>query len=120
LIEVQRVAGGGLRLEQVSAEMFDARLAAAYRDNASDASDAAGADGDLASLADRTAEVDDLLDQSEDAPVVRLINALLLEAIKENASDIHIETQERKLVACCARWWNPNARWPPCWSAALR
>lgn len=98
LIEVQRIAGPGLRLEQTSAEMFDTRLAAAYRDNASDASDAAGADGDLASLADRTAEVDDLLDQSEDAPVVRLINALLLEAIKENASDIHIETQERKLV----------------------
>ena len=98
LIEVQRIAGPGLRLEQMSAEMFDARLATAYRDNASDASDAAGADGDLASLADRTAEVDDLLDQSEDAPVVRLINALLLEAIKENASDIHIETQERKLV----------------------
>ena len=43
LIEVQRIAGPGLRLEQTSAEMFDTRLAAAYRDNASDASDAAGA-----------------------------------------------------------------------------
>ena len=42
--------------------------------------------------------VDDLLDQSDDAPVVRLINALLLEAIKESASDIHVETQERRLV----------------------
>ena len=30
--------------------------------------------------------------------MVRLINALLLEAIKEGASDIHIETQERRLV----------------------
>ena len=98
LIEVQRVAGPGLTLEPLSPEAFEARLATAYRDNASDASDAAGADGDLASLADRTAEVDDLLDQSDDAPVVRLINALLLEAIKESASDIHIETQERKLV----------------------
>ncbi|WP_426036268.1 type II secretion system ATPase GspE [Cypionkella sp. TWP1-2-1b2] len=98
IVEVQRIAGKGLRLEPLSDPLFDARLAAAYRDNASDASDAAGADDDLASLADRTAEVDDLLDQSDDAPVVRLINALLLEAIKENASDIHIETQERKLV----------------------
>lgn len=98
IVEVQRIAGKGLRLEPLSESLFDARLAVAYRDNASDASDAAGADGDLASLADRTAEVDDLLDQSDDAPVVRLINALLLEAIKENASDIHIETQERKLV----------------------
>ncbi len=69
-----------------------------YRDTASDASEAAAADGDLAALADSAAMVDDLLDQSDDAPVVRLINALLLEAIKESASDIHIETQERRLV----------------------
>ncbi len=98
LVEVQRISGPGLQLEQVSPAMFDARLATAYRDNATDASDAAAADGDLATLADSTAAVDDLLDQSDEAPVVRLINALLLEAIKENASDIHIETQERKLV----------------------
>ena len=98
LIEVQRVAGPAVRFVAVPADAFEARLAAAYRDNAADASDAAGADGGLASLADNTAIVDDLLDQSEDAPVVRLINALLLEAIKENASDIHIETQERRLI----------------------
>lgn len=98
LAEVQRIAGIGLQFDLVLPEVFEARLATVYRDNASDASDAAGEDGDLASLADNTAVVDDLLDQSEDAPVIRLINALLLEAIKENASDIHIETQERKLV----------------------
>jgi general secretion pathway protein E len=98
MAEVQRIAGPGLRFEPLAQAAFETRLAAAYRDNASDASDAAGADGDLASLADSTAVVDDLLDQSEDAPVVRLINALLSEAIKENASDIHIETQERRLL----------------------
>ena len=96
LAEVQRVAGQ-VRFDFVSSEQFETRLAAAYRDNASDASDAAGEHGDLASLADSAAVVDDLLDQSEDAPVVRLINALLQEAIKEGASDIHIETQERAL-----------------------
>ena len=96
LAEVQRVAGP-VRFDPVSPDVFETRLAAAYRDNASAASDAAGAHGDLASLADSAAVVDDLLDQSEDAPVVRLINALLQEAIKEGASDIHIETQERAL-----------------------
>lgn len=96
LAEVQRVVGP-IRIDVVPLEVFETRLAAAYRDNASDASDAAGAHGDLASLADNTAVVDDLLDQSEDAPVVRLINALLQEALKEGASDIHIETQERAL-----------------------
>lgn len=98
LAEVQRIAGASLQFAQVDPDTFEVRLASSYRDNASDASDAAGEDGDLASLADNTAVVDDLLDQSDDAPVIRLINALLLEAIKENASDIHIETQERKLV----------------------
>ncbi len=96
LAEVQRISGP-IRIETLSFEEFEARLASAYRDNASDASDAAGAHGDLATLADSTAAVDDLLDQSEDAPVVRLINALLQEAIKEGASDIHIEIQERTL-----------------------
>ncbi|MEO6151573.1 MAG: ATPase, T2SS/T4P/T4SS family, partial [Croceibacterium sp.] len=48
--------------------------------------------------ADSAAEVDDLLDTRDDSPVIRLINALLLEAIKEGASDVHIETQERRLI----------------------
>ena len=98
LAEVQRLAGGSVGFEEIDAAAFDAALAQTYRDTASDASEAAAADGDLAALADSAALVDDLLDQGDDAPVVRLINALLLEAIKENASDIHIETQERRLV----------------------
>lgn len=98
MAEIARLIGAPPAFQPLAPDAFETRLAAAYRDNAADASDAAGADGDLASLADSTAIVDDLLDQSEDAPVVRLINALLAEAIKENASDIHIETQERRLV----------------------
>jgi type IV pilus assembly protein PilB len=34
---------------------------------------------------------------SEDAPVVRLVNMMLLNAIKKGASDIHIEPYEKKL-----------------------
>jgi type IV pilus assembly protein PilB len=34
---------------------------------------------------------------SEDAPVVRLVNMILLQAIKKGASDIHIEPYEKKL-----------------------
>ncbi len=96
--EVIRCAGPDLTFEPLTEAAFETRLAAAYRDNAADASAAADASEDLTSLADQVAEVDDLLDQSEDAPVVRLINALLLEAIKEKASDIHIETRERRLI----------------------
>ena len=98
LAEVRRVNGAGFAIEVVTEAAFNTLLAQTYRASAIDASDAAGADGGLAQLADDAAVVDDLLDQSEDAPVVRLINALLSEAIKEGASDIHIETQEKRLV----------------------
>ncbi len=53
---------------------------------------------DLAALADSAAAVDDLLDNRDDSPVIRLINALLLEAVKAGASDVHVETQEKRLV----------------------
>ncbi|MCP4007365.1 MAG: type II secretion system ATPase GspE [bacterium] len=44
-------------------------------------------------------EPEDLLDSSEDsAPVIRLVNSLLQQAVKERASDIHIEPQEREVV----------------------
>jgi len=97
IAEARRACSRQLQYEAVDTTVFDRMMAEAYRDNASDAADAAGESDDLASLADSAAVVDDLLDQSDDAPVIRLINALLLEAIKEKASDIHIETQERRL-----------------------
>ncbi|HAB04226.1 MAG TPA: type II secretion system protein GspE, partial [Alcanivorax sp.] len=49
-------------------------------------------------LADSLPETSDLLEQEDDAPIIRLINALFQEAIREDASDIHIETFERRLV----------------------
>lgn len=99
LIEAQRVAGALVSFEEIGPEAFEEALGRIYRDSASEAAQvAADADGDLALLADSAASVDDLLDQKDDAPVVRLINALLLEAVKEGASDVHIETEERRLV----------------------
>ncbi len=44
-------------------------------------------------------EPEDLLDASEDsAPVIQLVNSLLRQAVKERASDIHIEPQEKGVV----------------------
>lgn len=97
MLEVQRLFGPALGFTPASDADFDAVLRAEYRDSAGKAADFAAADTDLATLAD-SASVDDLLDQRDDSPVVRLINALLLEAVKEGASDIHIETQERRLI----------------------
>ena len=55
-------------------------------------------DGDLTSLADALPEPEDLLESEDDAPIIRLLNALLTEAVKEGASDIHIEPYERRMV----------------------
>jgi general secretion pathway protein E len=53
---------------------------------------------DLQTLADELPEPEDLLESEDDAPIIRLINALLTEAVKEGASDIHIEPYENRLV----------------------
>jgi general secretion pathway protein E len=99
LLEAQRVSGTPLTFKEIPAAEFETALGELYRDSSSDAAQvAADADDDLASLADTAASVDDLLAQNDDAPVVRLINALLLEAVKEGASDVHIETEERRLL----------------------
>lgn len=99
LIEAQRVAGHIIEFHEISTTDFEAALGATYRDSASEAAQvAADADDDLASIADTAASVDDLLAQNDDAPVVRLINALLLEAVREGASDVHIETEEHRLL----------------------
>lgn len=39
----------------------------------------------------------DLLDQKADAPVIRMLNIILIEAIQQDASDIHFEPQEQGL-----------------------
>ncbi|HTO09759.1 MAG TPA: type II secretion system ATPase GspE [Myxococcota bacterium] len=71
-------------------------------DQASSAEDVAEEfnDSDLEDIASELiSEPEDLLDSSEEgAPVIRLVNSLLQQAVKERASDIHIEPQEKDLV----------------------
>ncbi|MEJ2399250.1 MAG: type II secretion system ATPase GspE, partial [Gammaproteobacteria bacterium] len=57
-----------------------------------------GDEMDLSSIAQELAEPEDLLETEDDAPIIRLINALLSLAVKENASDIHIEPFENRLM----------------------
>ncbi|NJD38109.1 MAG: type II secretion system protein GspE [Geobacter sp.] len=52
---------------------------------------------DLSTIATELARPQDLLDLTDEAPVIRLLNAILFQAVKERASDIHIEPYERTL-----------------------
>jgi general secretion pathway protein E len=49
---------------------------------------------DLSMIATEFESPKDLLELTEEAPIIRLLNALLMEAVKEKASDIHIEPYE--------------------------
>ena len=101
LAEVRRHLGRAALLEQVPAERFDALLRQTYENTSSDAMQMMGDLGDdldLAHIAQSIAEPEDLLESEDDAPIIRLINALLTEAVKEGASDIHIEPFEDRLV----------------------
>ena len=98
LIELRRVLDRPLQLEPVEDEVFGRLLQRAYE---TDGSGAAlmmeSEEWDLNQVAQALPEPEDLLESADDAPIIRLINALLTEAIKENASDIHIESFEHRL-----------------------
>ena len=99
--EIQRFLQSSFECKMVPEGEFDQALAHAYESRNNEAMQMVedlGDEMDLASLADSVPESDDLLEQEDDAPIIRLINALLTEAVKENASDIHIETFEKCLV----------------------
>ena len=100
LAEARRICGREFPLRLLSAPVFAARLAAAYREGQSAAEQVAQGlddDLDLLSLVDQVPQTADLLEQQGDAPIIRLINALLSEAVREQASDVHLETFEQYL-----------------------
>jgi general secretion pathway protein E len=99
LVEARRFAGVPLTLSRVSAEAFDALLQESYEGDSTNAAqmvDGLDEDFDLSQVAQEL-EPSDLLESNDDAPIIRFINAVLTEAIKENASDVHVETYENRL-----------------------
>ena len=101
LLEARRVLGMPLSLREVDSAEFDALLQQAYEDqsgNAMQMMDDLDGSLDLDSIAQALPEPEDLVESEDDAPIIRLINALLTEAVKENGSDIHIEPFENRLV----------------------
>ena len=97
--EVRRQFGPA-RLEQVRDEELDGLLASAYADTGSAAAVVGAAENevDLDRLMQDIPEITDLLDTQDGAPVIRMINALLTQAARDEASDIHIEPFETHSV----------------------
>ncbi|GHG75408.1 type II secretion system protein GspE [Alishewanella longhuensis] len=101
LLEVRRLLAEPFVVQKLDALAFEALLEASYQRDSSEAQqlmEDIGNEVDLASLAEDIQETEDLLENEDDAPIIKLINAMLGEAIKLGASDIHIETFEKALI----------------------
>ncbi len=100
LAEVQRLLQCKMQLEKVDEKAFQQHLAHVYQSKSSilDAAEGMEEDIDLSLLASQLPVSEDLLENQDDAPIIRLLNALFTQAIKQKASDIHIETYEDKVL----------------------
>lgn len=100
IMEAQRVTGLVNELVLVEDLEFNRLLGQKFESNNDGAfldAEKIGGELDLQDVAKELAEPEDLLESDDDAPIIRLINALITEAIKENASDIHVEPFETRL-----------------------
>jgi general secretion pathway protein E len=89
---------GRIKLKTMAREELEAAIASAYAGSGNDAAqvvDEVESDLDLAKLMLDMPAIEDLLESADDAPVIRMINALLTQALREEASDIHIEPFEQ-------------------------
>jgi len=101
LSELKRRLNAKISLNQLGSSEFETQLRTVYDKGGSQANqlmDDMGEDLDLERLADEMPQTTDLLEADDDAPIIRLINALLTQAIRESASDIHLEAFEETSV----------------------
>ena len=118
-----------LNISKISFQDFNKALSESFTNNTSSSEDLIqGVDEniDLDSLVSNLPKTEDLLDDSNEAPVIRLINAILSEAIKDGASDIHIEPYEENLAirfrvdGILKEKLNPNSRIAPLLNARIK
>ncbi|HKJ50737.1 MAG TPA: ATPase, T2SS/T4P/T4SS family, partial [Gammaproteobacteria bacterium] len=98
--EAQRLLGMVDEIEVESDLEFNRLLGQHFENNRETSfteAEKIGGELNLDDVARELQEPEDLLESDDDAPIIRLINALITEAIKENASDIHVEPFETRL-----------------------
>lgn len=96
--EVRRALGNDAAIRCLEEHEYDETMQSVF---ASGSGDTLSSVGDsmmgLDEVAAAMEEPEDLLKSEEDAPVIKILNALFFEAIQQKASDVHIEPYERKL-----------------------
>ncbi|MEX3547895.1 MAG: type II secretion system ATPase GspE [Burkholderia sp.] len=92
---------GALTARRLPADELAQAINSAYSRQGGSAAQVVGeveGEVDLSRLMQDIPEVEDLLESEDDAPIIRMINALLTQAAREQASDIHIEPFENASV----------------------
>ena len=97
--EARRALNAPIKLVKVPSNQFNLELQRLYHSSSSNSIHEMEQfdDEELGDLSEVIPEAEDLMDSTDDAPIIRLINAILTEAIKDQASDIHIEPFEERL-----------------------
>ena len=98
LHEVQRAFPGRIRVSWVEADALSQAIAQTYSRSEDSAQQVVGdieGEIDIARMMQDAPDVEDLLETEDDAPIIRMINALLTHAARDGASDIHIEAFEQ-------------------------
>ncbi len=101
LVEVRRTLGAPFEVVELDSSAFEEALSQRYAVTSEAARNIArGLDNEtsLDALSEEAGATADLLDSQDDAPVIRLINGLISEAITQGASDIHIEPFETAVI----------------------
>lgn len=86
------------QLQALQPQALIQRISAAYAQGESSAAAVVSeveSDADLSRMMQDLPAIEDLLETSDDAPIIRMLNALLTQAARDGASDIHIEPYER-------------------------
>jgi general secretion pathway protein E len=97
LNEVMRVFPGKVRPIMVPTDKLSEAIAQTYAQQEGSAQQIVGdieGEFDITRMMQEVPDVEDLLETEDDAPIIRMINALLTQAARDGASDIHIEAFE--------------------------
>jgi general secretion pathway protein E len=97
IAELRRTLARDIALELVPDARFEEAMRSLYVNGSDRAASVVGeveSEIDLDRLMQDMPEIEDLLDTRDDAPIVRMLNAMLSQAVREGASDIHVEPFE--------------------------
>jgi general secretion pathway protein E len=101
LTEIQRICQGQhLEFSNLNDETFNQQLTEFYQLQSQYQTQQNWLEEELelSSLVKEIPKHQDLLDSQNDAPIIKLINALFMQAVRQKASDIHIETYENRIT----------------------